>query len=241
MAAYVLVHGAWHTGNELSEVAAPIRAAGHEVHTPTLAGNNPNDDKSVGLKDAIQSAVDYINDNNLSDIILLGHSYGGMIISGVANVIAEKIKRLIYWNAFVPSNGESLYDLVPAYYIALFDQIEAERGDNAITLPFPIWREAFINDGDAEMAKNTYDKLNPQPVATFRDKIELKMEIATLPMSKSYINARQDTAMPHSYPWHPRMSEKLGLFRLVEMDGSHESCFTNPKLLAEKIMMAGRD
>ena len=60
-------------------------------------------------------------------------------------------------------------------------------------------------------------------------------------IGKSYLNFQQDTAMPHSMPWHPRLSERLGLFRLVEGQGSHEVCFTNPKLLAEKIIEAGRD
>ena len=64
---------------------------------------------------------------------------------------------------------------------------------------------------------------------------------AEFEFGKSYLNCRQDTALPHSMPWHPRLSERLGIFRLVEMDGSHEACFTNPSLLGEKIMEAGRD
>ena len=64
MATYVLVHGAWHTGAELEPTAAPIRAAGHEVHTPTIAGNRPGDVKTVGLKEAIKSIVDYLNEKN---------------------------------------------------------------------------------------------------------------------------------------------------------------------------------
>jgi pimeloyl-ACP methyl ester carboxylesterase len=78
MATYVLVHGAWHTGAELEPTAAPIRAAGHEVHTPTIAGNKPGDPKTVGLSDAIKSIVDYLTEKNLKDVILVGHSYGGM-------------------------------------------------------------------------------------------------------------------------------------------------------------------
>jgi hypothetical protein len=60
-------------------------------------------------------------------------------------------------------------------------------------------------------------------------------------MGKSYINCQQDTALPHSLPWHPRLSEKLGLFRLVECAGSHELCFTDPQRLADAIERAGRD
>ena len=239
MSIYVLIHGAWHTGDELADVARPIRAAGHKVHTPTLAGNRPGDPKTVTLKEAIHSAINYINDNDLSDFVLLGHSYGGMIISGVADQMPDRIRRLIYWNAFVPADGESIDDLSPSHYVALFDEITAK--DSSVMLPFPIWREAFINDADLATAESAYNKLNPHPIRTLKDKIELTNNLAELHIGKSYLNAQQDISMPHSLPWHPRMSEKLGLFRLVEMQGSHEVCFTNPSLLAKKIMEAGRD
>lgn len=238
---YVLVHGAWHTGELLEETARPIRAAGHKCYCPTIAGNRPGDDRSTaGFDDAVQSIVDFINKEGLSDVRLLGHSYGGMVISKVIDVIPEKIRRLIYWNAFVPLSGECLNDLVPPYYVEMFEQLAAAN-NGAIPLPFEIWREAFMNDADLELAKSAYEKLNPQPYRTFTDKISLNTELAALSVGKSYLNGMQDTALPHSLPWHPRLSEKLGLFRLVECPGNHELCFTNPALLAEKIMQAGRD
>jgi hypothetical protein len=58
---------------------------------------------------------------------------------------------------------------------------------------------------------------------------------------KSYINCTEDTALPHNWPWHPRLSAKLGLFRLVQISGSHELCFSDPARLADAIMVAGRD
>jgi len=241
MATYVLVHGAWHTGAELEPTAAPIRTAGHVVHTPTIAGNRPGDAKTAGLAEAIKSIVDYLVSKNLEDVVLVGHSYAGMIITGVADQVPERIRRLVYWNAFVPNNDESLNDMVPPPYVALFDQISAQRGDNSVVLPFPIWREAFINDVDAAAAKKAYDILNPHPVKTFSDKISLKTNPADMQIGKSYINCTEDTSLPHHYPWHPRLSQKLGLFRLVQVPGSHELCFSNPKLLAQAIMDAGRD
>jgi hypothetical protein len=60
-------------------------------------------------------------------------------------------------------------------------------------------------------------------------------------VGKSYINCTEDTALPHSYPWHPRLSEKLGLFRLIQIPGGHEICFTHPERLARAIIAAGRD
>ncbi len=164
-----------------------------------------------------------------------------MIITGVADAAPERIRRLVYWNAFVPNDGECLNDMVPQSYIDLFDAVSAGSGDNSVVLPYPIWREVFINDGDAELAQAAYGKLNPHPYATFTDRIALKSNPAAMHLAKSYINATEDTALPKSLGWHPRLSEKLGLFRLVQTPGSHEMCFSNPSLLAAKIMEAGRD
>jgi len=242
MATYVLVHGAWHTGDLLDDVAKPIRAKGHQVHLPTLAGNRPGDAKTTGLEEAIASLIQYFDQHRVNDAVVMGHSYGGMVISGIADRLAPgRIHRLVYWNAFVPASGQSLNNMVPPHYVALFDQIEKQRGDGSVVLPFPIWREAFINDADLDLAKRAYDKLNPHPGKTFRDPLALKSELAASPIPKSFLNCQQDASLPHSTPWHPRLSEKLGLFRLVEMPGSHEACFSNPTLLGEKIMEAGRD
>ena len=140
MGTYVLIHGAWHTGKELEPTAKGVKAPGHTVHTPTIKGNRPGDSKAVGLDEAIQSIVDYVNENDLRDAVLVGHSYGGMIITGVADLVQDRVRRLVYWNAFVPNNGECLNDMVPPHYVSLFDFIAAQRGDGSVVLPFPIWR-----------------------------------------------------------------------------------------------------
>jgi pimeloyl-ACP methyl ester carboxylesterase len=239
---YVLIHGAWHTGAELEAVANHMRRLGHTVHCPTIAGNRSGEDRSrVGLEQAISSIARYIETNQLSAIRLAGHSYGGMIISGIADRMPQRLARLIYINGFVPLDGECLNDMVPAHYIALFDALAAATPDNTVILPFDIWREAFINDADLALAQSSYAQLNPHPYRTFTDKITLRRPLAELAVGKSYLNCQQDIALPHGMPWHPRLSERLGLFRLVECPGSHEMLFSNPALLAQTIMNAGRD
>ena len=110
---YVLVHGAWHTGAELEATAAHLRAAGHTVHCPTLAGNRPGDDRSgVGLADAIDSLVGFLEAQSLTDVRLVGHSYGGMVISGAADRAASRIRRLVYVNAFIPDEGETVVQIL---------------------------------------------------------------------------------------------------------------------------------
>jgi pimeloyl-ACP methyl ester carboxylesterase len=238
---YVLVHGAWHTGAEMDAVAGYLRSKGHSVHCPTVAGNNADDDRAkIGLEDAIASIASYIEGNDLRDIRLIGHSYGGMLISGVADRLTDRIRRLVYVNAFVPLDGQCLNDMVPPHYVGLFDAVAAAN-KGAVMLPFEIWRDGFINDADFDLAKSSYAKLNLHPYKTFTDKIALKRPLAELPVGKSYVNCRQDISLPHSLPWHPRLSERLGLFRLVECDGSHEMFFSNPARLAQAIDEAARD
>ena len=238
---YVLVHGAWHTGAELEAAAEHIRQRGHTVHCPTLAGNRPGDDRSrIGLMDAARSLEAFLREKNLSGVRLVGHSYGGMVISQLMDFAPERVTRLVYVNAFVPNPGESLNDMIPPTYVALFDQI-AGASNGAVVLPFPIWREAFINDADLALATSAYEKLNPHPYRTFTDKAVLKQPLAALQIGKSYVNCRLDIALPHSLPWHPRLSEKLGLYRLIECEGSHEIWFTDPATIARAIIDAGRD
>ena len=238
---FVLIHGAWHTGEDFEPIANILRDAGHTVYCPTLRGNRPEDDRSkLGLEDAISSVVEFIEESDLTDIRLVGHSYAGMVISGVADRLEKRPRRLVYINAFVPLKGQSLNDMVTPDYAAAFAAI-AEANNGAILLPFEIWRENFINDADIALARSTYDRLNPQPYRTFTDKISLQRPLSELSIGKSYINCQQDIALPHSYPWHPRLSERLGLFRLVEMPGSHETIFSNPAGLAQAIWEAARD
>lgn len=241
MANYVLIHGAWHTGAELEPVASLIRSTGHDVHAPTVKGNRPGDSRATGLAEAIGSIVEYLEEADATDIILVGHSYGGMVITGVADRIPHRIRRLVYWNAFVPNDGESLLDMALPHQVAAMEALAAGREDGSIMVPFPLWREAFMNDADLETARTAYGLLNPHPMQTFRDKIALSTNPADMGVAKSYINCTEDMAAPHSHPWHPRLSEKLGLFRLVQIPGGHEVCFTNPAGIARAIVDAGRD
>ncbi|MEJ7137017.1 alpha/beta fold hydrolase [Amphibiibacter pelophylacis] len=237
----VLVHGAWHTGAEMEPTAALLRQAGHTVLCPTLAGNRPQDDRaSTGLEDAAQSLCEALEASGLDNIRLVGHSYGGMVISRAADLMPQRLARLVYVNAFVPQPGECLNDMVPPHYVAMFDPM-AQASGGAVMLPFPVWREAFINDGDMALAQSAFAVLNPQPYKTFTDSITLSQPMAACPIGKSYINCRMDTALPQALGWHPRLSERLGLFRYVECSGSHEVWFSDPAAIARAIEVAARD
>ena len=113
MTTFVLVHGAWMGGWCYKRVARLLRQAGHEVYTPTLTGLGERAhliNRAIDLDTHVQDIVGVIRCEELSDVVLCGHSYGGMVITGVAEQIAAKIRSLVYLDAFVPENGKCLFD-----------------------------------------------------------------------------------------------------------------------------------
>lgn len=132
MAIYVLVHGGWDGGWAWRGVARRLQAAGHEVFTPTLTGSgervhlaSPN----IDLNTHILDVVNVLRYEKLEDVILCGSSYGGMVITGVAEQIPELIKQLIYLDAFVPQDGQSIADLVGPEMMGFMEQAAANYGD----------------------------------------------------------------------------------------------------------------
>ena len=116
MSTYVLVHGAWHNGESWKRVVPLLVAAGHQAFAPSLTGYG---DKAhllgpeVGLETHVDDVVDLIAENDLTDVILVGHSYAGMVISSVANRVPDRIAELVYLDAMVPEDGETAADVMP--------------------------------------------------------------------------------------------------------------------------------
>lgn len=236
---FVLVHGSWHDNRPWQPVIKRLEETGHKAHAPTVAGHAPNDRKDVTHADCVKSVVDFIKEKDIRDFVLVGHSFGGTVIQPVAEQVADRVRRLVFWNAFVLLDGQSLEDNVPPHYKQLFDAVA--QPDGGVMLPYPIWRDAFINDADDALARKAYAMLSPTPHRSHTDKVPLKT-FYSLPIPKSYLNCTEDIALPPGeWGWHPRMSSRLGLYRLVQMPGSHEAIFTNPQLLADKFVEAGRD
>jgi pimeloyl-ACP methyl ester carboxylesterase len=214
---------------------------GHQAFAPTVAGHGKGVDKDVSHAQSTQSIVDFIVSLDLTDIVLVGHSYGGTIISKVVEVIPDRVRRLVFWSGFVLNDGESLNDAVPPDFRELFRDLAADSPDNSVMLPFPIWRESFLNDADLDLARSAYEELSPEPYQQIIDPLDLK-KFYTLDTPRSYLLGSEDIALPPGeWGWHPRMTRRLGLYRFVQMPGGHELLFSNPNGLADKIIEAGRD
>jgi pimeloyl-ACP methyl ester carboxylesterase len=240
MSTFVLVHGSWHDGSAWNAVIKHLEAKGHQAFAPTIAGHGKGVNKNVNHAQCTQSIVDYIVDKDLTDIVLLGHSFGGTVIAKVAEAISDRIRRLIFFAAPVLNDGESFRDILPPDFQALSDKLARESDDNTLMLSFEIWREAFLNDADLDLAKSSYAQLSPEPYQPLIEKLNLQ-QFYSLPIPKSYLYCMEDTSRPQGEWDYLRMSNRLGLFRFVQMPGSHEVMFSNPVGLVEKIIVAGRD
>ena len=152
MANFVLVHGAWHGGWCFKRVAGLLRRAGHEVYTPTLTGLGERAHlirPTVSLETHVDDVVGVLRCEELSDVVLCGHSYGGMVISGVAEQAADRLRALVYLDAFVPENGQSLFDLLPSGRACTMRADARENGEGYMVMPPPA---AYFNVNAADAA-----------------------------------------------------------------------------------------
>ena len=185
---FVLVHGAWHGGWCWRRVADRLTAKGHYVVAPTLSGvgersHLPPD--SINLTTQINDVIGEIKWKDLNSIVLVGHSYGGMVISGVAEQLQNRIAAIVYLDAFMPADGQSLYDLN-----------HAPSPTEKISPPHPA-AYFHVNATDSAWVDS---KLTPHPMQCFTEKLKVTSAYQAIP-KKVYIraplfkNAAFDTAL----------------------------------------------
>jgi pimeloyl-ACP methyl ester carboxylesterase len=136
MATFVLVHGAWYGGWCYAPVARSLRAAGHEVFTPTLTGLGERSHLAgikIDLSLHIRDLLNVLEYEDLQDVILCGHSYGGMVVTGAAARAAERIRGLVYIDAFLPRDGQALWDIVDEPSRAMY--IDNQRDSAGLMAP----------------------------------------------------------------------------------------------------------
>lgn len=234
---FVLITGAWHGGWTWRPVAQHLRAAGHEVLAPTLPGLSDGADPAEhSLADVVDAVVRVVEERDLHDVTLVGHSWGGYPITGAAPRLAGRLRKLVYWGAFVPAAWRSLFDEVPPPYQDLFTAQAQASGNNSVTLPFEVWQEAFIADAPEPVARLLHELLVPQPMQYFTETVA-PLDATALGVPVSYLLGDQDVALPPGeYGWH-RFAERLGV-AIQPVPGSHEACFTQPAALAEALIKA---
>lgn len=137
MATFVLVHGAWHGGWCWRRLLPLLRSAGHEACTPTLTGLGERANRHTPATDLathIQDVVGVPEFEEPRDVALVGHSYGGLVIAGVAARVPERVAHLVYLDAFVPGDGQALLDLLPPL-VAVGTREPSQREGDGIRIP----------------------------------------------------------------------------------------------------------
>jgi pimeloyl-ACP methyl ester carboxylesterase len=168
MTTFVLVHGSWAGSVVWRELAPRLRKAGHEVYAPTLTGIGARKhllSREIDLDTHIQDVIGVIDDADLSDIVLVGNSYGGMVISGVADRVPEKVASLVYLDAFVPENGQSLLSLLPPDL-----RLATVSGEDWLVAPIP---SASLGLKRPEVIALWEAKSAPHPLATLTQPVQL--------------------------------------------------------------------
>lgn len=233
-ATFLVCHGAWSAGWAWKKMHPLMSAAGHRLVTPSYTGlgervhlANP----SVDLETHIQDILNVIKYENLRDIVLIGHSYGGMVATGVADRAREFISRLIYIDAFVPDDGQSLLDLN-----------ESARGRMQQLTAAGEWRvppnptPPDTSQADVEWLS---ERRVDMPIKCFEMKLKMRGGKLTLP--RSYIYASRITPADTFGPFAKRARREPG-WSYYEIDASHSPNVTAPESLSEllhKIAVGG--
>jgi pimeloyl-ACP methyl ester carboxylesterase len=238
MATFVLVHGAWHGGWCWQKLTPFLEAAGHQVHAPTLTGLAERASElspDVGLDTHIQDIVGLLLDKDLHGVILVGHSYGGMVITGVVDQAPERIGRLVYLDTFVPRDGESMVSVSPLISYLLRRQAQADgwridsRGDYGVTTePDRSW---------------VLRSVTPQPLKTLEQPLHLKNPaiVSTKPRTRidcvggGFFFTRVRPLLRHLLAPRAFPPTEAG-WRLRQLPTGHDAMITMPRELADLLL-----
>jgi len=234
MATYVLVHGGGHGGWCYQRVARLLRAAGHEVHAPTLTGLGERAhllSRAVDLDLHIRDVVAVLHSEDLRDVILVGHSYGGMVVTGVADRAVDRVGRVVYLDAATPTNGQSLVDVAGPIIEAVRPMGQTVDGIELVLLPAPDAGLLYgVTDQDdlAWMA----ERLTGHPWQCFEQPLRLTNEDAfrSIPQYHVVCTSTLATRDPKL------MAEARAAGRLWDIDTGHDLMITEPEAVADALL-----
>ena len=234
MATFVIVHGAWSGAHAWRWVRPILRGAGHEVMTPSLTGLGERAHlatPATNLDTHVTDVAAVLHYEDLHDVVLVGHSYGGMVITGVADRAPERIRHLVYLDADVPREGESDLDLVPAEERAGYEESARTRGDGwRVPPPFP----DPLPPGLPPEVMWTVARMVPHPLASLTQPLHLEDEPPDLP--RTFVLCTEGKEGEAEPPYVARVRTDPA-WRLVELAATHTAHVTAP----EKVSRALQD
>jgi pimeloyl-ACP methyl ester carboxylesterase len=239
MATYVLVPGGAHGGWCYQRVARLLRSAGNEVYTPTMTGVGERSHlfrADVDLDLHIQDVVAVLHYEDLRDVILVGHSYGGMVITGVADRAPDRVGRIVYLDAANPVDGQSLADIAgPLMQVA---RREARIIDGVELVLFP-GTEPLPHYGvtDPDDIAWLEERLTGHPWKCFEQPLRLTNEVALSEIAQYHVVCTSTLATRDP----ELMAKARAEGRLWEIDTGHDLMITEPAAVAEALIHVASD
>ena len=225
VATFLVAHGAWSAGWAWKKMHPLMSAAGHRLITPTYTGLGEREhlaSPSNDLETHIQDVLAVIKYEDLRDVVLIGHSYGGMVATGVADRARDRVAQLIYLDAFVPRNGQALVDLVPDRGQRMQESVKAGDGWRVPPNPSP------PDTSEADL-KWIAERRLPQSFKCFE--MPLRLSDADIALPRSYVYCKRIGRGDTFRPFAERAKSEPG-WRYYEIDASHSPQVTAPEALA---------
>lgn len=228
---YLLIHGAWHGGWCWKHVTKGLRLQGHEVHTPTFTGCGERAhllNQKVGLSTFIQDVLSVIENEELNEINLVGHSFAGSVISALADRIPEKIRRLIYLDALIVPSGESALSILPL-------EVQQERSrtidEEGLRMAIPSAEKMGVFEKNQIAWLNR--RLTPHPINAYKEQLNLQHAIGN-GIPKTYIAVTNPSYAPleKTREW----VKQQGDWEFEELEAGHDAMITSPKELTELLI-----
>lgn len=233
MATFVLVHGGGHGGWCYTRLARELRALGHEVHCPTLTGLGDRRhllSQDIDLDTHIEDVAAFLFHEDLREVYLAGHSYGGMVITGVADRTLDRIANLIFLDAAHPRDGESLSTIAKAQMDMAHSHATWVDGVECYELPDDMASMAYgvTDPADAAWMK---PRLAPHPWACMTTPLRLANEAAVMVLPRTSINCTPTLAIrPKEY-----LHRTLEADFLFEIDTGHDLMISEPIAVAQML------
>ncbi|MGQ0511366.1 MAG: alpha/beta fold hydrolase [Betaproteobacteria bacterium] len=227
MATFLVCHGAWSAGWAWKKMRPLLRAKGHELYTPTYTGLGERSHlarRDVDLEAHIADVLGVLKYENLSKVVLVGHSYGGMVATGVADRAPERIAHLVYVDAFAPRDGQSLLDLTTEENRKNVREGANREGEGWRIPPSPIPPDTAAADLPWLLERRTM-----QPLKSFEQKIKLTGAVDTLPRTYIYCTISRPGDVFRQF--RDRASAEPG-WRCIDLNASHSPNVTAPAELA---------
>jgi pimeloyl-ACP methyl ester carboxylesterase len=234
MSTFVLLHGAWHGGWCWGRVRPVLRERGHEVFTPTLTGVSDRAhllSPAVGLGTHVEDVVRLLEAEDLRDVVLVGHSYAGLVVSAVASRVPERIARRVHLDAFVPRDGEAAIDLLPERVAHHYRESVAGPGFGWLIPPRSLEVLGVTAQEDLDWLT---PRLTPHPWLSYTEAAELRPAEADVP--GTFIEAVSWMRVFEPYAQRARQRG----WEVHEIATGHEVMVTAPQELAETLHLIAR-